>query len=309
MKIKTIPEDFKVTELSSSKLKNFDEIEGSKFAYFLLLKKSWNTVDVINKISSYLKIDSKKIGFAGNKDKIAITQQYISIPVSSERNIEYVENLKIKDVCLKYVGCYSKRLTLGDLEGNKFEIVVRDLNSEFELHFDKLKNYFGEQRFSKNNVEIGRAILKNNFKLACELLNLPVEGKEYVNALRKFDRRTLRLILSSYQSWLWNEVAEIIEDVDTLEVIGFLTKFNNEHIKKTYEDILSKENVVLKDFIISSFKELSLEGSERELYMCVQNFNYSWLEDELNPGRKKCLVNFELGKGSYATVLLKQLFF
>ena len=46
-----------------------------------------------------------------------------------------------------FVGWSENRITLGDLKGNKFEIVVRGLENERDLQVENVKNFFGEQRF------------------------------------------------------------------------------------------------------------------------------------------------------------------
>ena len=70
MKIKYIEEDFRVKEQPCFELKSSGE-----FACFKLSKKNWNTPSVITKIGEKLRVSSKSIGYAGNKDTFAITEQ------------------------------------------------------------------------------------------------------------------------------------------------------------------------------------------------------------------------------------------
>ena len=72
-KIKQIPEDFIVKEINDIILNN-----DGKYSYFLLKKKNYNTLNAIKAIAKKLKINEKDIGFAGNKDKEAVTKQTIS---------------------------------------------------------------------------------------------------------------------------------------------------------------------------------------------------------------------------------------
>ena len=73
-KIKHIPEDFIVKERSTIKI-----LLSGKYIYFLLKKKNWNTLDVIQKLAVIFDISEKKIGFAGSKDKNAVTEQVCSV--------------------------------------------------------------------------------------------------------------------------------------------------------------------------------------------------------------------------------------
>lgn len=300
MKIKQIPEDFVVIERIELKYE-----EGPYF-YFKLKKREWNTLDAAKKISERLNIELKKIGYAGNKDKNAVTEQAISIMNTSK---EKVENLKIKDIELIFLGTGKERINLGDLYGNDFVITVRDFDEEINIKKTKIKNYFDDQRFGADNKNhmIGKAIVQKKLEEACELLDLNVNGKEYVNALSKIGKKMLRFYIHSYQSYLFNKALEKI-DRENLPVPGFLTKFEDKEVEKIYSEILNEEGIKLKDFIIPSMKEISSEGSTRSSYLHLSNLKIEWMQDELNKGKKKAVLNFSLSKGEYATTAIKSLF-
>ncbi|MBT4577133.1 tRNA pseudouridine(13) synthase TruD [Candidatus Woesearchaeota archaeon] len=308
MKIKVVEEDFKVDEVANLNLKNFNEISGQPYGIFLLTKKGRNTPEIISEIARRLRIKTRFIGFAGNKDKKAVTKQYISIPLDSENEINQIIGFESKDVMFSFVGWSENRITLGDLKGNKFEIVVRGLENERDLQVENVKNFFGEQRFGTINVEVGRAIVKKEFEKACNLLGLDVEGRNFVNSLRSLDARQLRFYVSAYQSWMWNQVAKKVNSVENVELLGFLTDFENKDVGKLYEGILSKEDIAKENFMIKQIKEASLEGTKRKLFMDVSNFSFVWGEDEILDNKKKCTLSFELNKGCYATVLVDFLF-
>ena len=305
MRLKHIEEDFKVEEITDFCFKNI-----GKYACFSMIKKGWSTPKIINEVARRLRINSKTIGYAGNKDKKAVTKQYITFPIDSIGKVMDVENIRIKDVSFKFQGMLDERITLGSLKGNKFEVVVRQINNEREFNIDNLKNYFGEQRFGKNNMNmvVGMTLLKKDFKKSCELLNIEVDDGNYVNSLRLIDTRILRIYISAYQSILWNKVAEKINDIEKLEIVGFLTEFQNDSIKKLYEKFMRIDDIQLSDFMIKPLKEISAEGTMRNLYMPIKNFDYSWMDDEIFIGKKKCIFTFELNKGSYATTLIDLIF-
>ncbi|MDP3917324.1 MAG: tRNA pseudouridine(13) synthase TruD [Nanoarchaeota archaeon] len=305
MKIKYKEEDFLVEEIP---LLEFGTKE-NKYSYFLLNKNGKNTSDVINEICRHLRIHNKFIGFAGNKDKTAITSQYISI-MTNIFEIKDIESFKIEGVSLKFAGYGSERINLGDLKGNRFVITVRQLNDEKELNPGKIKNYFGEQRFGKNNLNssIGKCLVKKNFRKVCELLSIKPNGNNFIEAIKGLDVRLLRLYVNAYQSMLWNEAARKIKNADEVEVIGFLTEFENEDVKKIYGEIMKNEDIHKEEFLIKQIKEISMEGTKRKLFLDVKDFSYKWSDDELFPGKKKCVVSFCLDKGCYATVVIESLF-
>ncbi|MFH1682348.1 MAG: tRNA pseudouridine(13) synthase TruD [Candidatus Woesearchaeota archaeon] len=301
--IKQLPEDFIVKEINELDLAG----KGNYF-YYKLKKKNWNTLDIIKEISRRLRIPLKDIGFAGNKDKIAITEQVISLKYKK------IQDLNIKDVSLEYLGQHDQPLTLGDLRGNCFEITVRGLNDlEFNLP-QQIINYFDEQRFGSNNTAVGKSIIKKDFREACVLLNLGVENNDYVGALKSIPPRLLRLYVNAYQSHLWNKTVEMALDsglkIKEVPLLGFATDLTAyPQIQKIIEELMQKEKVILSDFIIRQIPQLSQEGESRTVFAEVIDFKVLEKgEDELNPGKKKTTVSFSLGKGSYATRVIKEIF-
>ena len=210
--LKQIPEDFRVKEISNIKIH-----DKGVYSYFLLKKKEYTTFKAIEQISENLNLPIKSFGFAGNKDKKAITEQFISIKTNKN-----IGNLKIKDISLKSVGKGQNPISLGDLAGNEFVITVRNLEKEqFSFNVDKIPNYFDEQRFSRNNSEVGKAIVKKDFKRAVELVlenkgeheeklgeYLLRNNNDYIGALRTINKKILRLYIHAYQSLIFNETVK-----------------------------------------------------------------------------------------------------
>ncbi len=285
MKIKQIEEDFVVKEVMKLELS-----ENGKYHYYYMTKKNWNTLDLVKEIKKRLKV--RDVGFAGLKDRNAVTSQYISV----EKKI----NFEINDVEFEYKGCGKKRVYMGKLKGNEFIITIRDLDKKLELP-EEVLNLFGEQRFSKKNEKIGKLIVQKKFKEVCEELNLKVEKNDYIGALRELGKAKLRFYINAYQSYLWNKLAKI-SNKEIVPILGFLTEEDD------YDEILEKEGVGKIDFIMREMPEIAAEGSERERVMEVKNFKIiSFEDDELNKGKKKEVVSFFLPKGSYATVVIENL--
>ena len=57
-----------------------------------------------------------KIGYAGTKDKHAVTYQYVTVPQ------QYKLPERIGMSYFKFEGYLRDRITIGDLEGNNFEV-------------------------------------------------------------------------------------------------------------------------------------------------------------------------------------------
>ena len=150
--IKTIPADFNVREIT-----NRTEREEGKYLIAELTKENWDTHGVIREIAHRLRVSRNRIGFAGTKDKFAVTKQKISIWSTEENELARVN---IADVSLDVIGRSNKAVSLGDLYGNEFEIVIRGVEGRYEVVKDKIDaitneigtnggiaNFFGVQRF------------------------------------------------------------------------------------------------------------------------------------------------------------------
>lgn len=174
--IKTKPTDFYVREIT-----NREEQEEGKYLIAELTKENWDTHGVINEISRRLRVSRNRIGFAGTKDKAAVTTQKISIWGEDIAETE-LERLKIADVSLKLIGRSNKAVSLGDLHGNEFEIVVRDIEGSKEEIKRKIAaitaeieneggvpNFFGVQRFGVRRPithVVGKHLIRGELKEA-----------------------------------------------------------------------------------------------------------------------------------------------
>jgi len=312
MKLKQLPEDFVVKEVST-----IEPGKDGEYAYFTLKKRNYTTLRALQQIAAALHTPLSWFGCAGNKDKIAVTEQVCSVSTIAPASLQ---SLALKDITLTPLGKGAKPVSLGDLQCNNFDIVVRDI-AELPKKHARFVNLFGEQRFSTHNAAIGKAMIKRDFKQAVALVLatkseaagmihqvLATQPKNYLGALRTLPLKLLKLYVHAYQSLLWNELAQAHaahHDKDAkLPIVGFGTIPD-----KQLEDILKREAITVREFIIKEFPELSSEGTERDVFAEATEFQMGSLEDdELNPGKKKVLLTFTLPPGSYATEFVRQLF-
>jgi len=327
--IKSEPADFVVTEQIQLQLD-----DSGQYAYYWLRKESYTTQRALDRIAGFLKKKVRDVGFAGNKDKVAVTKQAVSIKDPDRRvGAKTFDSFNSDIVSLEYIGRGKKPVSLGDLDGNKFEIVLRDCEKEPRA-VEQVVNYFDEQRFSRTNVEVGRAIVKGDFKKACELIDfddvaqhLEKSPTDLVGAIKKIPLKVRLLFVHSYQSWLWNEAVreylqckykpeevsivqysqgelvfpkESVEN-DKVPIIGFGSEDVTGEIGRIVQDIMKKESITKRDFVIRSMPELSAEGGERDLAVAVSDLVIE------KKGDKEFLLRFSLPKGSYATMVVKQM--
>ena len=267
MKIKEKPEDFIVEEVL-----NLHFEEGSYFYYFVT-KKNWNTLDLVQEIAERLHV--RDVGYAGIKDRNAVTSQYISVT----KKISF----SLKNVTFTFVGTGKQRIFLGSLLGNTFIITLRDLEKQVKP-VKEVINFFGEQRFSVKNTLVGKMLIKKQFKDACKELELEALHNDYVGALKKIGKDTLKLYIHAYQSLLWNILAEKSKK-KIIPIIGYLTE------GKDYDALLKKEGITKENFLMRSIPEISSEGGERPRIVQVENFKtITFTDDDLHPDKKKQII-------------------
>ena len=156
----------------------------SLFCRCVLFKENIDTLQAISSLASKLNVKANTIGYAGIKDKRAKTSQLITFRRVKAKRLAGVNKghpqVKLGNFC--YV---DKHLRLGDLIGNRFRIVIRDVSvktCELAQSIDSLKmngfiNYFGIQRFGNiggETHEIGKLILQGKLE---EAVSMIVGGK------------------------------------------------------------------------------------------------------------------------------------
>ena len=301
--IKQQPEDFIVEEVLKLSLK-----QAGKYSYYILKKTNLEQGKAIEIIAKTFNIQRKFINIAGTKDKKAITIQTISIQNGKERNI------KNEHMELTFKGKGDLRLSLGMLEKNKFTIIVR--NAKEPKQKTIIPNYFGEQRFGINNTnqDIGEAIVRRDFKKAIELIkneksrftqdiinHLEKQKNDYIGALKILPKQNLRMYIHAFQSHIFNTLLkskqlnnpEEHKDLE-LPLIGFETEDQDE--------IFKQYNLTPRDFIIRQCPELTETGATRKAFIEIEDLNINKIDDNTYK------TSFSLPKGSYATVVIKELF-
>jgi len=142
---------------------------------FLMRKYNMTTLEAIHELSNVLHISPKRFGYAGNKDKRAITEQYVSVADLEE---EELSSVLISDIELEIIG-RGQRINLGDLNSNSFDVTVRsiklpqdEIKERVTTVWDELEgympNYYGRQRFGTRSIThlVGKKILKDELEEA-----------------------------------------------------------------------------------------------------------------------------------------------
>ncbi|MCS7239814.1 MAG: tRNA pseudouridine(13) synthase TruD [Candidatus Bipolaricaulota bacterium] len=156
MRIKTIPEDFRVEEL----LKIAVCAEGP-YAVFRVEKRNLTTLEAQVRLASALGVPPSAIHFPALKDKVAVAIQHCSIRA---RKRNFPDSVEIPGISAKLLGFSARHLVSQDLAGNKFTVTLRDIRTEevrqitvrFEIvSKEGFPNYFDLQRFGSWSARFG----------------------------------------------------------------------------------------------------------------------------------------------------------
>ncbi len=155
--IRSRPEDFDVTEELG-----FEFSDDGEHDYLFVEKTNANTDWVSRQLANHASVPPRDIGYAGLKDRYAVTRQWFSVP---RWNAPDWQQLQVEGVQLLEQRRHSRKLRRGAHRANRFRLVLRgELASASQLR-DRMAllaakgvpNYFGEQRFGRGGANIALA--------------------------------------------------------------------------------------------------------------------------------------------------------
>ena len=262
MKLKQLPEDFKVEEINELGISN----EKKSYKAYMLEKRGIETFHLLSYISNKNNIPIREFGIAGLKDKHAITRQYITIP--SKYNLSTAHE---KDFGIDFLGYTDKGLKLGNLEGNKFEITARDIKKgELEGIMQKAKsitqigvpNYFDSQRFGSviGNEFIAKYLIKKDYEKAVKIYHTSYtkfESSKIKNEKRlilqnwgnikklRIKNRSLAAVIDGYKKsnkWI-DAYKRIPQNIREIVISAYQSYLWNECIKKVLIKTINKRKL------------------------------------------------------------------
>ncbi|WP_456450195.1 tRNA pseudouridine(13) synthase TruD [Hydrogenimonas sp.] len=332
------PADFVVTEIPL-----YDFSGEGEHLILKVRKKGLTTWQMLEIFSAHLGVKVRDIGYAGLKDKDAMTVQYLSLHKKSEERLADFSHPAIK---ILETTRHANKLRIGHLKGNRFFIRLKKVSPTDAAKIDSLlawigengsPNYFGWQRFGKegDNFETARAV---------------IEGKKRIR-----NRKTRDFLMSAYQSHLFNlwlakriEISRLFDGLKPKELKQIFV-WNDEvidavaktpHFFKLLPGDVAQHYPHGKLFTVSELGEEARRFQERAVsptgilpglkakqatdlaWEIEKEFieevpapggrRYAWIWPEEVEGRYKkeewhYELHFTLPKGSYATVVLEMI--
>jgi tRNA pseudouridine13 synthase len=318
------PRDFVVDEIPL-----YDFSGEGEHLVIKVRKKSLSTWEMLSRIANELDIKIRDIGYAGMKDKHAMTTQYISVLKIYEEKIDAMSIDGIKVLEKQY---HNNKIRTGHLKGNRFFIRLKKVTpadaKKIEqaikhLAKDGMPNYFGFQRFGND-------------------LDNHITGKAIIDGTHKERNKKLRtLMINAYQSDLFNQWLDKrlvfmqdrrqegnTEGIYTDSPLGFVKGDIAMHYPQArafkVEDPEADahridEHAIVVSGLLAGKKSIRAEGIAYELEkeFDVQTTvdgarRLAWIYPEAIETNYRSVdgwmeLHFTLQKGSYATVLIEQI--
>jgi tRNA pseudouridine13 synthase len=310
-RIRSSPEDFRVSEDLAFSLTGAGE-----HLYLRVRKSGQNTRWVAKQIARALDLPFRSVGYAGLKDRHAETEQWFSLHLPGRPDPD-LDTLGVEGLQILEIRRHVAKLRIGALTGNRFRIVVRQLQgdrSECAARLERLRdhpvpNYFGPQRFGRGgqNLELLRG-----------------EG-----AARTLNREARSFGLSALRSALFNVwLAERIEDESWCtpldgEIVYSEALVGYRHIERVTEAdrpvqptgllwgvgenqataaALVREHAFFDRYADDTglLSEHAVRMMRRPLGMGLRDLRWDFRADRLE-------LEFRLGRGQYATSALREI--
>ncbi len=162
--------------------RNFQDPNKLPCVKFTLRKEFMETIEAIQIVAKKLGVNPKDVSVAGTKDKRGITTQFVTVRYLNPMKLTSVNGMSNGKIKVSNVKECKECLKLGDLSGNRFSLVLREImGDDIDSAIKSLKeqgfiNYYGLQRFGSMSVkshDIGIKLLQSKYQEAIDLILAP----------------------------------------------------------------------------------------------------------------------------------------
>ena len=299
----------------------YDMSGDGEFVAVKVRKTDCNTLFVGEQLAKFAGISARNMSYAGLKDRKAVTEQWFSLQMPGQQTPDFsqfsLEGVEILDVTR-----HQRKIRIGSLQGNHFEILLRNAEEtdELKVRLDFLAkngfpNYFTEQRFGRDG---------NNLTQALRWANGEIKVK---------DRNKRSFYLSAARSEIFNLILSKRIELNLAQqiLVGDVLQLNGSHswfVVDESEDLaqlqqrLAQQDVLLTAPLIGE-EEKSAVDFENEIFAQHQALFALMRQERMKAARRPILMQpqhfqwqfepnglrlqFALPAGSYATALIREL--
>ena len=299
----------------------YDMSGDGEFVAVKVRKTDCNTLFVGEQLAKFAGISARNMSYAGLKDRKAVTEQWFSLQMPGQATPDFsqfsLEGVEILDVTR-----HQRKIRIGSLQGNHFEILLRNAEEtdELKVRLDFLAkngfpNYFTEQRFGRDG---------NNLTQALRWANGEIKVK---------DRNKRSFYLSAARSEIFNLIVSKRMELNLAQqiLVGDVLQLNGSHswfVVDESEDLaqlqqrLAQQDVLLTAPLIGE-EEKSAVDFEHEIFAQHQPLFALMRQERMKAAYRPILMQpqhfqwlfepnglrlqFDLPAGSYATALIREL--
>lgn len=296
-----------------------------------ITKTGENTEYLARQIARLAGVKNMDVSYAGQKDRHAVTTQNFTVYLSNRDEPDWNE-LATDRIVINSVIRHKKKLRRGALQGNRFVITLRDLKGDLvtlkeslqRIKVSGIPNYFGEQRFGRDNIDRALAMFRGEFRPRKHQRGM------YLSAARSLvfnAQLSERIAQKNWQTVLLGDVlmlngshsvfvAEELDDTllsrceqGELHPTGSMPGRGG---KQPLLDALEIEQAVMKGYseIIAGLDKAGVDAQRRALRVMLGEFEWRLNNSGNNSGNnddEELVLNFFLPAGSYATSVIREL--
>jgi len=295
--LKLLNEDFIVTELPLQ----LPCGEGEHI-WLDIEKNGANTAFVAQQLAEAASVQDRDVGYAGLKDRYAITRQWFSIYLPKGETPDLTQ-LQHPEFNVLSQSRHLRKLRPGDLQGNRFRIVLRGVTGDRDAIESNLKavalhgvpNYFGAQRFGHDggNVTQGLAMLAREIRV-----RNPKKKGIYLSAVRSFVFN--EVLALRIQRGLWGQTLP----GDVMDEAGRPTGplWGRGRVTTTDQAAALESGVAEHHAALCNGMEYAgLNQDRRALVASPVDMSWAW------PQAQQLVLTFALPAGNYATSVLNEI--
>ncbi len=316
--IKASPEHFRVEELLP-----YAPCGEGEHVFVRLRRTGWNTADVGQALGRIFDIRGAQIGWAGRKDKHAVTTQSFSLQLPLSQSMAEIEaSLIASPFEILEVKRHKNKLKTGHVAANRFDIILADVPPQrFDqavaiaqrIHDTGIPNYYGEQRFGFELRNIDRAVAvlrrgkahgkKEGFMvsvLQSALFNLWLKERIERDALNTLIKGDVVQKTDTGGMFVVEDLEEAAQRFDKRQLVytgpmfGFKMKSAGDAAGRYEQRLLDSI-----DLDLMAFKPLKAAGSRRRALLYIEELSVESVESGLR-------FVFTLPSGAYATTVMRE---
>ena len=293
-----------------------------EFVAVKIRKTNANTLFVGERLAKFAGISERNMSYAGLKDRHAVTEQWFCLHLAGKETPDFSQ-FECEGVEILEVTRHNRKIRVGSLVGNHFELLLRDVSESEEItqRLSRLQavgfpNYFTEQRFGRDGHNLTQALrwangeitVKDRKKRSFYLSAARSEVFNLVVSQRIADHLTQTVLVGDYVQLAGSnsffivnesEVAETQQRLVSGDVLLTAPLIGEKSLELT---ACEQEKAIIErhSTLVALMNKERMTNARRAMLCKPQDFSWQFESEGLR-------LKFFLESGSYATALVREL--